>query len=426
LKKFELVAETIRERIQLAEYKPGEKIPSIRELAEEFDCNKLTVKKSLNILSDEGLLRQHVGKGTFVSFPSSLSNRNTRYNFYSSYINESLLNSSNIQKTWKEAYDQAKLSLFGVSGIAGYPPLIHTLSNRYNLPEDRMIIISGAQQGLDLTSKVFNLNVASEMLFENPTYSGAISVFHPQIFVSMEDDGPNLDEITPAIWKKIRLFYTMPGIHNPTGIHYSLEKKRQIAKLAEKYNFMILEDDYLSEFSSFETPRFVDIIPNRTIYVKSFSKVTAPGIRLGLLIVPDSLKRKYLEQKFSSDIGSPNMMQIFLHQFITNGSFDEHLSRCIQISKDRREKLISVLQQFDYIKISNTRQGYNLWCSTDKPLEDNKVPWTPGEKFSFSLEFRNYFRISFMSLTEKQFNDGLIYIQEILSQSDSTNYSLIF
>lgn len=407
----------LKKSIENRKFKPGEKLPSIRKIADNFNCNKLTAKKAFDKLNEEGFIEKKVGKGSFVRYPASFKEKvDNLYDFSSSYISEDFLLFNKIKKFINKLLLQEKKSLFSQSDIRGINDFIKTLSKRYRVKKEDMMIISGAQQGLDISSKVFNIKINKNILFEDPTYSGAVSIFKPDKFVDIKDDGPDIKQLKKKIDKTLKLFYTMPSIHNPTGISYSLEKKELIANLALKNNFYIIEDDYLSEFLKDNRKRFIDIIPERTIYIKSFSKIIAPGVRLGLMVFPDKLKDKFIEKKFTSDIVSSTFMQKILNIFIKEGYLSEHIKNLKKIYNYRRNELINILSRYDYLHFKKDFSGYNIWIKSDKKIKLENPPWAKGSNFSFSKKYKNYFRLSFMGMSETDFKHGLSYLNNIFDK----------
>ncbi|TYB31045.1 MAG: PLP-dependent aminotransferase family protein [Candidatus Mcinerneyibacterium aminivorans] len=426
MSKYKKIYKDLRNKIENREYKPGNKIPSMRKLAEEYGCNKLIVKKAFDLLKDNNLIEKKIGKGSFVKFPEKINSKKNIFDFTTSYITEDFFPYKKVSKLINNLIDKEKSSIFSQSNIKGDKNLINVLANKYNLPQKNMIIISGAQQGIDLSRKILNLRFSENIIFEDPTYSGAISLFRPKIFVTLENDGPSINELKQKINKKIKSFYTIPIIHNPTGINYSPEKKKIIASLAQKYNFYIIEDDYLSDFSENNTKRFVDIIPDKTIFIKSLSKITAPGIRLGFLVAPDSLVNKFLNAKFSSDIMSSTFMQKFLNIFIKSGLFDKHIHYCKTIIDKRKNVLKELINNYPFLNISNSQEGYNLWIKSDKPINLTNPPWADGSNFSFSKEYQDYFRISFMGIKENNFENSIKYLKTIFDGIEEESDQLVF
>lgn len=260
---YKQIADNIKADINRGVFKPGDKIPSIRDVATEFGCSKLTVQKAFERLKSRGWIEKIVGSGSYVRFPERINRTGDIFDFKTAYLSESFFPYLQAQEIFSNLFDEQKAGVFSTPPVEGDPELIATLGEFYRVPTRRMLIISGAQQGLDLTAKVFSTGISENILFEDPTYPGAISLFKAKHFVPLEDDGPDIAALDALLPSQIRLFYTMPTVHNPTGISYSLDKKEQIVRRARQHPFYIIEDDYLSEYHESPAPRFVDLFPKR-------------------------------------------------------------------------------------------------------------------------------------------------------------------
>jgi len=235
------------------------------------------------------------------------------------------------------------------------------------------------------------------------------------------EDGPDIKTLEHKLAEPVRLFYTMPAVHNPTGIAYSRDKKVRIVKKARKRNFFIVEDDYLSEFHPDAGPRFVDLLPEKTIYVKSLSQTTVSGIRLGFMLVPADLYDKFLYAKYSSDIACAGILQKFVREFIKNGAYREYLKSIRTKISERKDLLLSILKRHPGLVLTGPQHGYSLWVEArQKPRLDN-APWHGGNEFSFSPAFRNCFRISYMCLDDLTFPPAVVYLGKLLSQAAETS-----
>jgi DNA-binding transcriptional MocR family regulator len=413
---YNKIAAEIKARIAAGIYKPGQKIPSIRKVAAEFKCNKLTVQKAYEKLVRAGLLENSVGRGSFVRFPERIEGSGDRFDFKSDYLSPALFPYRRAQMIFWDLFESEKGNALSTPPVQGDPQLLSLLQKIYQVPKEHMIIVSGAQQGLDLIAKVFSAQVSDEILFEDPTYPLAISLFKARHFVPMENDGPNLKSLEQAFARRIKLFYSMPAIHNPTGISYTSEKRVTIARLAEKYGTYIIEDDCLSEFKPEFQPRFVDIMPQKTIFIKSLSQTTTAGLRLGFMVVPPDLHAKFLFTKFTSDLASTGILQKFALQFFGSGEFDQYLQKTRQRIEKRREILITLIKQYPDLSIKLPQHGFSLWIKATKELPFTAMSFCCGANFSFSPQFKSYFRISFSNLDDDNFDQGVIYLSELLNQ----------
>lgn len=417
LPRYQSIARIIRERIASGDYTPGTRIPSIRQMAREFDCNKLTVHRAFDTLKNDGLIENRVGSGSFVRFPEKIAMPEGIFDFRTDYLDESLFPYEQVQDIFNQLFSSEKAHTLAPTPTEGDDGLLRVLSQYYHVPVQCMVVISGAQQGLDLVAKVFSAKISDTMLFEDPTYPGAISLFKARHFVPLAPDGPDLGRLKDKLNRSnIQLFYTMPTVHNPTGLMYSQEKKVAVARLARHYNFYIVEDDFLSEFRSDAGPRFVDICPEKTIHIKSLSQTTVSGIRLGFMVVPETLYDKFLYAKFSSDIASFGLMQRCMREFFKKGLYDQHLKKVEPTIRFRRDKLLALIDSVDQLSVSHHQAGYSLWVRKQQPISLNHVPWSKGEEFSFSSEFRQCFRLSFMHMDGTAFEKGLTYLKRLWAQ----------
>ncbi len=410
---YEAIFFSLRDDIEAGVFPPGSRLPSIRETAERFNCNKITVKKAFDRLKAEGLIENQVGRGSFVSYPRySASQQYSVYPFHSARINGDFFPVAEAGELFTEMF-RGEENVFAAGPMGGDPTLIQLLANRYKIDPEATVIISGAQQGLNLCSTLYDLDISRHIVFEDPTYSGAISVFRPKHFVPLLEDGPDLHILKQLVHEKVRFFYAIPQVHNPTGLSYSEEKMQAVAEYAEEHNFFIIEDDYLSEFTDQRIPRFVDRIPHKTIYIKSLSKLTAPGIRLGFMTVPPRFYRDFIYGKYTADIGTPLLMQRFITRFISSGMMDSHLEKCRRKLAERRTLVEEVLGRYAFLRFDPRQAGYNLWVQSEIPLAVPNPPWAKGENFSFSSQWKNSFRLSLLSLNDSDFRNGVKYLDSL-------------
>lgn len=411
--RYQEIAHAIKARITAGHYTPGEKIPSIRMFAEQFACNKLTVHRAFELLNKQGLIENRVGSGSYVRFPEKISQPSGIFDFRTDYLDESLFPYQQVQEIIHQLFVDQKAHALAPTPAEGDPAFIRVLSQYYHVPAHRMLAISGAQQGLDLVAKVFATNISEAMLFEDPTYPGAISLFKARHFVPLDEEGPDIDQLEQKLKGSIRLFYTMPSVHNPTGMAYSQSRKEAVAQLAQQHGFYIIEDDFLSEFRTEGGPRFVDICPEQTIHIKSLSQTTVAGIRLGFMVVPEALYDKFLYAKFSSDIASPGLMQRCIREFFSNGLYQKHLDRVSPKIRHRKQRLLSLIDTNSQLRVSSDQVGYSLWVKSHKPMAMAQVPWSQGQEFSFSPQTQAYFRLSFMHMNDATFDQGVAYLNRL-------------
>ena len=413
---YQAIADTLKERITSGQYKPGERIPAIRMITSQFGVNKATVHKAFERLKNEGLIENKVGSGSYVRFPEKIQTFAGRFDFRTDYLNELLFPYKKAQQIFNQLFVSEESSALAPTPARGDPELLQVLSQHYHVPSERMLVISGAQQGLDLVSKVFAAKISESILFEDPTYPGAISLFRARHFVRLNADGPDIDQLDMHLKGKFKLFYSMPSIHNPTGISYSREKKQAIVRRARQNRFYIIEDDYLGELKE-DGPRFIDIDPDHTIHIKSFSQTTSAGIRLGFMVVPADLHDKFVYAKYSSDINSFGLLQKFLREFIKQGHYKRHIDNVRRLALSRRSMLEEVIEHYPFLMVEHNQNGYSLWVKSSRPISVPQSPWCRGGEFSFKPEFKNHFKLSFMNMDDETFVRGLSYLDDVIKRS---------
>lgn len=432
--------------------KDGEKLPPLREMALFLHVNKSTVISAYEKLKSEGLAVLKVGSGTYIkrkelSFNfkrvykriyKSLSKENLKE--YVDFTGEAACSEYFPVAKFKEVIDEV-LERDGSEALSytdseGYEGLRASISKKFwgsSLNKDKLLIVTGAQQGIDLISKAI-ININDSVIVEKPTYSGALSVFinrRANVFdVEMQDDGIDLEKMEKILKSnKVKCFYTMSYFQNPTGITTSKAKKMAILNLAKIYDFYIIEDDYLSDMrydKSIEYSTYRSLDPyNRVFYIKSFSKIFLPGIRIGYLIPP----KKYLETcqnyKLSTDIGTSTLMQRALQLYIEKGYYEEYLEklRCIYEHKYAfiKDKINEILGS--YVKFIAPSGGFSFYLEIKndcinsmelfhKALE-KKVILSPGVLYyKNEAEGGKYFKLAYSEIEDEVIIKGLNSIRD--------------
>jgi len=453
--KYIQLSNKIKQMINSNILKDKEKLPSIRVLSSELNVNSVTIKNSYRKLMEEGYVDIVQGSGTYVN--KIILNSRVVKDYkdtikkitpavkedYIDFAKESLNSDYFPIESFKEIIIEV-LNTYGAEALLyeetlGFMPLREIISEKFwncKINKDNILILSGAQQGIDLASKVL-VNINNNIVIEKPTYNGALNVFRwrrANIYdIEIDEHGINVNKLEELLKKKnIELIYLMTYFQNPTGISYSDENKEKLLYLAEKYDFFIIEDDYLSELIYSKNVKYKTLKSmdknDRVIYIKSFSKIFLPGIRLGYLITPEKLKDSFQNFKINTDIATSSLMQRTLKLYMEKDYWVDHVKKMnILYSKKYKltEKLLnSCLKEkinfFDpkgglsfYLKLKDqvkidTNQLFYL-------LKKKNVIITPSSIYYKNPEdgLRN-FRISFSGLSDKQIKDGLFKIRDVL------------
>jgi len=338
-----------------------------------------------------------------------------------------------------EVLDRDKGTAFAYQDSHGYYPLRECVAGLMRkagikCTSHNIQIISGAQQGIDIISKAF-LRQGDTVITESPTYTGAIAVFKSRganiIDVELEEDGPNMNILEYSLKKyRPRLIYAIPTFHNPTGYSYSGSKRREMLELAEKYNCFIIEDNYVSELD-FKGGNFLPLKSqdknSRVIFIKSFSKIFMPVLRLGFMIVPQNLRSNILEAKHATDISTSGLIQRAFDIYIRKGYWDRHFKFMYDIYKERYYKSIKLLEEClpDGVYYRKPGGGLNIWLNMPygfsvhsllKNSAANDIAFAPGSIFysSNSSKRMNSLRLSFASVYTDQIEPGIRKLCELM------------
>ncbi len=452
--KYVQIANHIKRLIDNKDISDGEKLPTIRELADILEVNNVTIVNAYKKLKSDGYAFQKVGSGTYAKRKELTSLFNREYSkIFKNMLPEELEKIIDFTgETNTEVYfpinefksvinkvlDRDGANALIIKEPLGYEKLRETINKSFwnnKLDLDNILIVSGAQQGIDIASKAI-VNINDNVIVEKPTYGGALSVFkwrRANIFeIEIKEDGVDLDEFEEILKKnKISCFYTMSYFQNPTGISYSREKKLKLLDLSKKYDFYIIEDDYLSELIYdnniiHEPLKKLDKY-ERVIYIKSFSKIFLPGIRLGYMVTPASFNEIIQSSKINTDITTSSLMQRVLELYISEGFWKEHIAyQCREYKK--KYKLIKSLiedELLDKVTYIDPKGGLYFYIKlkyksiTSKELyyklKRKNVFITPGVIFYRDSKNGDYFfRIGFSQVSKDKIIKGIGLIKEEL------------
>jgi len=337
-----------------------------------------------------------------------------------------------IEKISKEILEKEPIAALQYSVTEGYAPLCSAikeyLNKKYGLVNEgeELIVTSGAQQAITLSAMVL-CNKGDYLAAEDPSFIGSLNAFRAYginlVGVKTESDGVDLAALEDAFKnKKVKVFYTIPNFQNPSGITMSLEKRKAVLALAEKYNVVIIEDDpygelrfkgeFLPSINSFDTK-------GQVIYVGSFSKVISPGMRVGYCLANQELIKKITVCKQTADVHTNIWAQMVAHKFLTEYDFEGHLNKIREIYRKKAELMMELCDKHlaPTITYQKVEGGLFLWCKlpdsvkmTDfcKYAVQNGVATVPGTAFLCDTEAdTQYFRINYSTPTDEQIISGV-------------------
>lgn len=316
----------------------GSKVPSIREMASLFKCNKATAIKAYSELEAKHILYSVPKSGYFVVQNSPPHSSNLSFIDFSSMAPESaVIPYLEFRHCINQALDVYQEKSFMYNEKQGLLDLRTALVKQlqdyqiFEKPEN-IYITAGAQQTIDILVRMPFPNGKTTVLVEQPTYSGILNSLRyngvTAIGISRNYQGIDFEKLENFFKNgNIKFFYTMPRYHNPIGTSYSSKEKKIILALARKYDVYVVEDDYLAEFT-FDTkadPLYAMDHSKHVIYIKSYSKVCLPGLRLGAVVLPQPFKNLFLQYKCCVDPYSSSVLQGALTIFIKNGMYSHHV-----------------------------------------------------------------------------------------------------
>ncbi|MCL2030285.1 MAG: PLP-dependent aminotransferase family protein [Oscillospiraceae bacterium] len=328
---------------------------------------------------------------------------------------------------------------YGIS--EGYAPLREStaarLRERFGAggPRDDLIIVSGAQQGIEMAAKCF-ADAGDAVLCEEPSFIGALNALRSYGVtlkgVPCGPDGMDMDALEAALdsTPRVKLIYTIPTFQNPSGVTMPAENRRRLLALAEKHNVMVLEDDPYCELR-YDGPPVPPIksmdTEGRVIYCGSYSKVIAPGIRLGFVCAPAAVISKLTVAKQVADVHSNLFFQMLVHEYITTRDLDGHIERCRGLYRAKRDRMADALRACKALKFRVPDGGLFLWCELPDGLDGLEfcrrmarkgVAAVPGASF-LADESRSLsaIRLNFSLPSLEQIGAGCARLIETLDES---------
>ena len=434
----------IKKMIVEKEIKEHEKLPPIRKLAQYIGVNNTTIVKVYELLENDGYVYKTVGSGTFVSVlkkdKEEISvKKDGVIHFDSGNPSTDMFPIEDFKSAVNMALSEEGSSIFEYDEGLGFDDLrqkiVGYLEYRgIRTTKENVQIISGAQQGIDIVCKGL-INYSDVVFVEEPTYSGALQVFKSRgakiISIPMLDDGIDIGILKLKLEKiKPKLIYIMPNFQNPTGISYSTYKKKKLIELAEEYDFYIVEDDFMSDFkfdSEDNKPLKSYDDKNRVIYIKSFSKILMPGLRIGIVEIPSELLKKVLWAKYSSDISTPGLIQKSMYYYMEYFNWNDYLDSVEKVYNQKytlAKKLINE-KLSDRLKVRNSNGGINFFLELPRGyssqeftdfLLDKGVSVLPGTYFFDNLIDDRFFRINIAKSSIQDIEKGISIISNNLDE----------
>jgi 2-aminoadipate transaminase len=456
---YKQLFEVIRHLIASGHLAKGDRLPATRELAGILGLNRTTVSAAYALLESEGLVQGHVGRGSYVQgdpgslraglnweqllpppdagppAPSTLP----AISFASSCPAEDLFPLEAFRLSCEEVLAGPDAGpILQLGSPAGYPPLRHYLLDRAHREgvaraTDDLIVTSGCQQALDLIARVL-IRPGDAVLVEDPVYAGLKNVFlkvGAQIVgVPAGEDGFDIDALERAAARtRPRTIVATPDFQNPTGGTLPPESRRAALRIARSAGSVLVENDIYGElrYEGDPAPPIKQIDETGdTVLLRSFSKLTFPGLRVGWIIAPKPLIARIAEAKQLADLHTDQLAQAALLRFAASGRLDEHRGRVCAAGAERLRAVLEACERSlpGGTYFTRPHGGMNLWVRLPEPLDAGDllarvqregVSYLPGRFFEVSRREPGGLRLSFAALPPEKIRAGLAILGRVFS-----------
>jgi 2-aminoadipate transaminase len=330
----------------------------------------------------------------------------------------------------------------------GYLPLRemvarHTARYGIEVTPENILITSGSQQALDLLGKIL-INPGDRILVESPTYLGALQAWNAYgaeyVAVPSDNNGMNTDALENALRSGPKFIYVLPNFQNPTGVTLSLERRKHLIELADQYGVPIIEDDPYGQLR-YEGEHLPSVVVldgkfrgscdpcyrGNVIYLSTFSKILAPGIRLAWVVAPPEVIRKLVQAKQGADLHTATFNQIVAYEVGHGGFLDRHIKLIRKVYSERRDIMLAAMDTYfpPGVDWTQPQGGLFLWGIMPSEIDasqllkeavEHKVAFVPGEPFHPVGGGTNTMRLNFSNATPDNIREGIMRLAKLLRE----------
>jgi 2-aminoadipate transaminase len=322
----------------------------------------------------------------------------------------------------------------------GFIPFLESLvpfleKKQVHTSADKILVASGSQGILDAVGRVL-ISPNDKVAVEAPTYLGALQAFNPYEpeYVCMEtDDDGLIPESLESVLKRdrVKFIYLVPTFQNPTGRTLPLERRKQIADIIQRYDALLLEDDPYSalRYRGQELPPIARFAPDNVIYTTTLSKILAPGLRLGVCVAPEVIRKWLVVVKQGVDLHTSTFSQALACEYLSGGYLDRHLPKIIGIYRPKQEAMLQALS--DYFPVdfrwSKPEGGMFIWVEGPKGLDMETLYWNAAERnvvyvpgkyfFAVQGEGLETMRLNFTMFDETTLRRAIEILAEVIRQA---------
>ncbi|HXX80466.1 MAG TPA: PLP-dependent aminotransferase family protein [Thermodesulfovibrionales bacterium] len=299
---------------------------------------------------------------------------------------------------------------------------------------ENIIITQGSQQGLDLVSKLF-LDKGSTVFVENPSYLGALQSF--QLFqanviaIPSDEQGMQMSALRERLkTRKPAFMYLMPNFQNPTGVSLSMERRLMLAEIVNEHNLRVIEDNPYGQlvYEGLSHPSLYGLAgTGNFIYLSTFSKTIAPGLRVAYVVADREVIRKLALVKQGTDLQTNTFGQHLVYEYVRSGGYEAHISLLRETYRHRRDCMISALESHfpESVTWNRPEGGMFLWLTLPEGSDTNDilphcleqdVAFVPGHPFFPDGSGRNTMRLNFSNATPHTIKEGIRRMGEVLKR----------
>ena len=374
---------------------------------------------------------------------------NSIYSFAGGYPSAETFPLDTFREIMSGVIEKYRGQAFQYGATQGVTELRKALSDRYGVPLERVQITSSSQQGIDVCTRVM-ADPGDVIITSNPSYLGALQSFRsyradirgvayekdPERFRKAYTD---MIEKVSDEGKKVKFIYMIPDFQNPSGETLSLEERQILTDLAKEYGFVIVEDSPYRElrYEGEPLPTMYSIAPDHVIHLGSFSKIMAPGFRLGWIFAHPELLDKIYVCKQSLDLCPPVFDQYVAAEFLSSGLLDKNLEKSIGLYKGKRDLMLSMLEEHmpSSVKWTHPEGGLFLFLTLPESFDSvefydtalgNGVAYVAGAFFNTEWisgrrhpgkDGLNTMRLNFSFMSEEKIREGIILLSGLLKEN---------
>ena len=359
---------------------------------------------------------------------------NSIYSFAGGYPSADTFPLEDIKELSALVIDKYGASAFQYGATQGVTELRRVLSERYGVPLQRVQISTSSQQGIDVCTRVL-VDPGDVIITSNPTYLGALQSFKAYraevvgVDPGVSDYKASYEVAIKAHRDRVKFIYMIPDFQNPSGETINLEQREALVSLAEEYDIPVVEDCPYRElrYEGESLPTMYSMNPERVVHLGSFSKIFAPGFRLGWIFGPEDVLDQIYVCKQALDLCPPIFDQYLAAEFMASGRLDRNLARSKDLYRSKRDLLLSMLSECMPKGVTWTHpegglflfltmpEGFDSVAFYDKALAAG-VAYVAGSFFHVDGSGRNTMRLNFSFMTHERIREGIRLLASLIKE----------